>query len=120
MERIKCICVMRYLFQALSVFEDRLLQEYGISLNEAMVLCSIGQEHIAARTIADRTGLSQSHTSKVIRAAEDKKLLVRCLGENDKRQMYFYLTNEAKDILQRIKTKGVEIPPMLQPLFDLH
>ncbi len=120
MEKIKCICLMRDLFRALSIFEERLTDAYGVTLNEAMVMCSIGQEHIAASTISERTGLTASHTSKVIRSAEDKELLVRSLGDEDKRKMYFYLTDKAKNILSNIRDNGVEIPDMLKPLFDTH
>ena len=54
MEKIKCICVMRELFKALSELENSLVDMYGVSLNEAMVLCSIGRETVAASTIVER------------------------------------------------------------------
>lgn len=108
---------MRELFRALSELESRLLQVYGVSLNEAMVLCAIGRDRVAASTIVERTGLTPSHASKVIRAVEERNLLVRALGEKDKRQMYFSLTEEAYHCLQSIRTEGVEVPEILQPLF---
>ena len=61
MEKIKCICVMRELFRALSELESRLMQSHGVSLNEAMVLCAIGKERVAASTILERTCLTPSH-----------------------------------------------------------
>ena len=33
---------MRELFKALSELETRLMEQYGVSLNEAMALCCIG------------------------------------------------------------------------------
>ena len=33
---------MRVLFKALSELETRLIEQYGVSLNEAMALCCIG------------------------------------------------------------------------------
>ena len=39
---------MRELLKALSELETQLINTYGISLNEAMVLCSIGGETVAA------------------------------------------------------------------------
>lgn len=118
MEKIKSICVMCDLLKALTLFEERLNDAYGISLNEAMVMCSIGAGHIAAGTISERTGLSPSHTSKVIRSAEEKGLLVRNFGDEDKRKMYFVLSDKAKDTLRNIRAKGVEIPETLRPIFD--
>ena len=56
---------MRELFQALSLLESRLLESHGISLNEAVVLCSVGTETVTASTIVSRTGMTPSHASKV-------------------------------------------------------
>ena len=103
---------MRELFRALSELESRLMQSHGVSLNEAM-----GKERVAASTIVERTGLTPSHASKVIRAVEERNLLVRALGEKDKRQMYFSLTKEAHNCLKGIREQGIDIPELLQPLF---
>ena len=70
---------MRELFRALSELESRLMQSHGVSLNEAMVLCAIGKERVAASTIVERTGLTPSHASKVIRAWRAESV-VPCLG----------------------------------------
>ena len=90
---------MRELFRALSELESRLMQSHGVSLNEAMVLCAIGKERVAASTIVERN------------------LLVRALGKKDKRQMYFSLTKEAHSCLKGIREQGIDIPELLQPLF---
>jgi hypothetical protein len=59
---------MRELFKALSELETRLMEQYGVSLNEAMALCCIGGDTLTASVISENTGLSASHTSKVIRS----------------------------------------------------
>lgn len=79
---------MRELFKALSELETRLMEQYGVSLNEAMALCCIGGDTLTASVISENTGLSASHTSKVIRSIEEKELIVRNLGDKDKRQMH--------------------------------
>ena len=88
------ICKMRDIYKALSIFETAFEEVYGISLNEAMVLCALREagKEITSTAIAERTEMAPSHTSKVIRAVEDKGLIRRALGEVDKRQMYFSLT----------------------------
>ena len=68
---------MRELFKALSELETRLMEQYGVSLNEAMALCCIGGDTLTASVISENTGLSASHTSKVIRSIEEKELIVR-------------------------------------------
>ena len=120
MEKIQCICVMRDLMQALAGIENNLMEVHGVSLNEAMVLCSIGTDTVTAGTIIACTGMTSSHTSKTIRSAEEKGLLTRSLGENDKRQMYFTLTQKGKDCLASIKERGVEVPQWLAPMFARH
>ena len=120
MEKITCICVMRELMMALSDFENKLIDIHGVSLNEAMVLCSVGNECITASVIAERTGLRPSHASKVIGALEERGYLIRELGKQDKRQMYLSLTNEGKERLCQIKIHQFDIPPLLQPIFDAY
>ena len=103
------ICKMRDIYKALSIFETAFEEVYGISLNEA------GKE-ITSTAIAERTEMAPSHTSKVIRAVEDKGLIRRALGEVDKRQMYFSLTEAGKKRLNELDLDKVEIPEMLKPL----
>lgn len=40
---------MRELFKALSELETRLMEQYGVSLNEAMALCCIGGDTLTAQ-----------------------------------------------------------------------
>ena len=112
------ICKMRDIYKALSIFETAFEEVYGISLNEAMVLCALREagKEITSTAIAERTEMAPSHTSKVIRAVEDKGLIRRALGEVDKRQMYFSLTEAGKKRLTELDLDKVEIPEMLKPL----
>ena len=109
---------MRELFKALSELEANLIEQHGVSLNEAMALCCIGGDRLTASAISEHTGLSASHTSKVIRSIEDKELIVRSLGDKDKRQMYFVLSEKGRNCLEDIKRKGVRVPDLLVPLFS--
>lgn len=109
---------MRDLFLSLSQLENNLIEAYGVTLNEAMLLCAIGDESVSAKTIIERIGLTPSHTSKVIKAVEEKGLIKRALGEKDKREMYFTLTRNAKNSLARIKQEGVDVPDLLLPLLN--
>lgn len=117
MEKIKSICVMRVLFKALSELENRLMERHGVSLNEAMVLCCIDGDALTARVISGHTGLSASHLSKVLRSVEEKGLVVRTLGDKDKRQMYFTLSEAGRGCLKNLKEKEVEMPEGLLGCF---
>lgn len=108
---------MRELFKALSELESRLVEQHGVSLNEAMALCCIGGDTLTASVISEHTGLSASHTSKLIRSIEGKGLIVRSLGETDKRQMRFTLSDKGRGCLETLKAHEIEIPELLKPLF---
>ncbi|MCF0189510.1 MAG: MarR family transcriptional regulator, partial [Bacteroidaceae bacterium] len=111
MEHIPCICRMRDLCLSLTELEDSLLQLYGTTLNEAMVLCCIGTSPLPAGDIARHTGIRSSHLSKVLRSLEQKALVTRAFGDKDKRQIYFSLTTEALHRLNTLKTDTLPIPP---------
>ena len=49
--------------------------------------------------------------------AQDKELIVRSLGDKDKRQMYFTLSDKGKICLNQLKENEIEVPKMLKPLF---
>ena len=100
---------MRDLYRSLALLETRLSETYGLSLNEETVMAGV---------VVERTGLTASHASKMIRSVEEKGLLVRTLGEKDKRQMYFALTDKAKEKLEDIRKHGIEIPDLLLPFFQ--
>lgn len=118
MEKVKCICVMRELVMALTDFEHKLLQVHNITLNEAMVLCAVGYESETATHISECTGLRPSHASKVIGALEQRGLIIRRMGEHDKRQMYLSLTKSGLDHLKQLKDYEYDVPELLRPLFD--
>ena len=87
------------------------MEQYGVSLNEAMALCCIGGDTLTASVISENTGLSASHTSKVIRSIEEKELIVRNLGDKDKRQMHFTLSDKGHECLEALKANEIEISP---------
>lgn len=113
------ICKMRDIYRALSTFEAAFENVYGLSLNEAMVLCALREvgEEMTSTAIAGRTEMAPSHTSKVIRSVEEKGFINRALGKTDKRQMYFSLTSKGKKQLDALDLDKIEVPEMLKPLF---
>lgn len=110
--------MMRDLYKAVSELEDSLIEIYGVSLNEAMAMCCIGRDSVAAGEISLRTGLRASHLSKVLRVLEDKDFIVRNFGDKDKRQIYFSLTGEALTCLDRLKNEGIPVPEILDDFFN--
>lgn len=110
---------MRDIFRAMDNFETEFEKVYRISLNEAMVLCTLKEspERMTATNLSKRTNLSPSHTSKMLRILEEKGLIIRTLGNEDRRQMYFHLSSAGKQRVEELEVDKVEIPELLEPLF---
>lgn len=109
---------MREIYRALNDFERDFEQVHGVGLNEAMVLCCLEESALSSGEIAESTGMTCSHTSKTIGSVEKKGLIERVLGERDKRQMYFHLTDDGKMRLQGMVCGSVPVPDILQPIFE--
>lgn len=110
MEKIGCICMMSGLAKAVAELEESLMDIHGLSLNEAVVLCCIGDSEVSAGAVADSTGLKPSHVSKILKGLEAGGLVARALGSKDRRQMYFSLTPEGRGRLEQLRTRQIPIP----------
>lgn len=117
--KMNTICKMRDLYKALSCFENAFEKAYGLSLNEAMVLCALNEstDKMTSTALSSRTEMGTSHTSKVIRSVEEKGLIKRVLGTVDKRQMYFKLTPKGQKCLEEVLQDKLEVPEILRPMF---
>ena len=109
--------MMRELVIAMTDLEAQLRFRHGLSLNEAMVLCCIGEDKLTATEISGSIGLAPSNTSKVLRSVEKKELLERTMGEKDHRQMSFSLSEAGLERLQKLKSEELTIPEFIRPLF---
>ena len=118
---MKTICVMRDVFKAMARFEDAFEKVYQVSLNEAMILCALQEaspNNMTATSLSKRTELTPSHASKMLRILEEKELIVRTLGEEDRRLMQFHLSQSGKKLVRQLALEKVEIPELLKPLFE--
>lgn len=113
---MKLICVLRDINKAMNELEEQMNSKYAVGLNEAMVLCSLSDGRLSATEIAEKTGMTTSHCSKVIKSVETKMLIERSLGKTDKRQMYFKLTTKGKTKLTEIKCNSLTLPDVLKPI----
>lgn len=112
------LCAIRDVCRALSEFENKFQQRHSLCMNEGMVLCCLKSGSLSSGEIAEMMNLTCSNTSKVIRSVEDKGLIERVLGEKDRRQMYFILTDEGRRKLEEIDNEQIEIPELLQPIVN--
>lgn len=102
---METLCRIRDIYRAVAEFEVKFMQEFDLSLNEGMLLCTLlNTPKLTSSEIAEALGLSASNASKIIRSVEEKKLITRLVGKADKRQMHFALTPEGKNRITVIKT----------------
>lgn len=114
---METLCKIRDIYRAIAEFEMGFIQQYGLSLNEGMLLCTLlNTPKLTASEISEALGLSASNTSKVIRSVEGKKLISRLVGKEDKRQMRFNLTTEGKALITDIKSSTPEMPDLLKQI----
>lgn len=111
---MKTLCKIRNMYRSIAEFEIKFEKEFDICLNAGMLLCSLEEKKkLSSGEIAKDLGLTYSNTSKVIKSIEEKGLIKRKLGKDDKRQMYFTLTKEGEDKLNGIRISDIEIPAEL-------
>lgn len=109
------LCKIRDIQRSVVAFEAQFEKRYGICLNEGMALCSLHKaERLSSGEIGELLGLSSSNTSKVIASMERKGFVKRIMGETDKRQMYFLLTDSGSELISSIKCDEIETTPALE------
>ncbi len=112
------LCAIRDLNQALIEYENLFSKALGLSINEGMIICCIDQQNMTATEIACKINLSNSNCSKVLKSVEKKGLIVRCLGTDDKRQMYFTLSEKGAQVLIEIHSTSIPLPELLKPILN--
>jgi len=107
------LCKLRDINKLIRDFEVYFHDKYGLSINEGMLLCSLRSEDLSSGNIAGILGLTTSNASKVICSAESKGLIERIMGKEDKRQMYFHITDTGKEMLKNIEAEQDSIESLL-------
>ena len=116
---METFCKIRDFYRAITDFEAKFEKKYGLCLNEGMLLCCLRQDRrLSSGDIAKHLGLTHSNTSKVIRSVEKKGLVERILGDDDKRQMYFSLTDRGRQLLASIDCGKIETPDPITALLQ--
>ncbi|MBP7865580.1 MAG: winged helix DNA-binding protein [Acidobacteria bacterium] len=101
------LCRMKDLFRRMYAFEAELQKEWGLSLNEAMALCTLSGGTRNAGEVAAEVGLSESRMSRVLGSLESKGFIHRDVSHDDKRVMLFSLTPAGREKLDGIQAAGM-------------
>lgn len=109
------LCRIRDIYRSINDFEEEFYNKYGVKLNEGMLLCSLfKQGKCSSGQIAELLGLTSSNSSKVITSAEKKGLIERIVGKEDKRQMFFQLTDEGRTCIDKIHDQADEVTALIE------
>ncbi len=113
----KELCRIRQIQRAVNQLENHFEQLHGICFNEGMALCSLSKvTRLSSGELGEALGLTSSNTSKVIRSIEEKGFVERVLGQEDKRQMYFSLTDKGRELIARINCETIEFPDIVKEI----
>ena len=104
------LCALKGLLRAVSRLEESIRDGYGVTLTEALCLCSIGGGCAAAGCLGDEVALSPSRLSRVLGALERKSLLERKRRTDDKRSWDLILTEEGSRLTRLMRDGDIEIP----------
>lgn len=114
------LCALQGLILAMDIYEKDFLEVHGLNLKEGMLLCCIAEQQLTASDIACKIYLTNSNCSKVIKSVEQKGLIERSFGIEDKRKMFFVLTVAGKQKMAEINLKQLDIPETLSKFIELH
>ncbi|MBC5622298.1 MarR family winged helix-turn-helix transcriptional regulator [Butyricimonas hominis] len=114
------LCRIRDIYRLINDFEGVLQKNFKVGLNEGMLLCSLYTlGECSSGKVAELLGLTLSNSSKVIISAEKKGLVKRIIGEVDKRQMIFKLTDEGKKCIEAIKCDSDKILELITKIREI-
>lgn len=109
------ICKIRDIYRAISELDTVFARDFGVSINEAMVLCVLlDRQRLTAGEIAEQLGATMSNASKIMRSVETKGLARRALGKDDHRQMFFSLTPAGRTKIEAMKVCEMPLPSILE------
>ena len=114
------ICIIKEIYKTLYQFEKTFAEAHDITINEAMLLCCLKSgEAKSAGSICEYIGLSNSRVSKVITAVENKGYIRRDINRDDKRQMFFSLTEEGKEKARTMMQSELRFSELFEQLKTL-
>ena len=107
------LCALKDLLRLVSGLEEHIMDRYGLTLTEALALCSIGGGCSSGGDLAREVGLSPSRLSRILGKLERKGLVERLRREDDRRSWDTMPSPEGKLLLERMKRDGVDVPEPL-------
>lgn len=108
------LCSLRKLQTALRRFEETLKAETGLSLNDAMCLCSIRKGLHEPGQLARELELSPSRLSRILDVLEGQSYITRRLSDGDRRNITVLLTDEGQRLVETYSNANLSLPEELE------
>ncbi len=99
------ICHIKKIYKYIYNLEKNFKINYDITLNEAIVLCSIEDNKNNTSVICKDLGLTAGRISKIISGLENKNYIQRNIDAEDKRYINFAVTVSGREKLHVIKKR---------------
>lgn len=117
---METICKLKDLYKAFYSFKKQFFNQAGVTINEAALLCCLKEgTPKSANELSEFVGLSCSRVSRIINSMEKKELIVRNIGNVDKRQMIFTLSKEGKDKMNEMRKRQIDLDSFMEQLIAL-
>jgi DNA-binding MarR family transcriptional regulator len=115
------LCELKSLLRAVGELEESIRSSYGVTLTEALCLCSAAESSggaLSAGTsstveLGSEFALSPSRLSRILGSLERKGFIVRHRRQDDRRSWDLRVTAAGVNLLQRMKTAEIELPAAL-------
>lgn len=108
---------IRRIYRTIVALEQEINAQYGLNLNEAVLLCHLNDsDGMTSGEIAETLELTCSNTSKVIAAVEKQGYVHRRIGKADKRNMQVALTAKGRGLQETMNCCSIPVPELLQQL----
>lgn len=107
---MKELCDLKRMFREIYLFERILKKELGLSINEALSLCSLEKGSQNSNELAHDLGISLSRISRILNTLERKGLVRREIAAEDKRKVIFSLLPAGKKRLADLRRKKLQFP----------
>lgn len=104
------LCALKTLLRAVSRLEESIRDEYGVTLTEALCLCSVSGGCAQAGGLGEEVALSPSRLSRVLGSLERKGLVERRRRIVDKRTWDILLTEAGSLLAERMRNGDIDIP----------
>ncbi len=108
------MCVLKDVYREIYRFENDLREISDLSVNEAMILCSLREKNSTSGDLAAELSLSPGRMSRILDSLEHKTYIVRSFGLNDRRVINVAITEKGEDCMEKLRASELREPEFVK------